>query len=64
MRGAMNFLEDWERAVGGKPPVGAERFQPGRERRRHAGQGGLPQPADRADPVRAGDRRRSMPSPC
>jgi len=29
VRGAMNFLADWERAVGGKPPVGAERFQPG-----------------------------------
>jgi len=28
-RGAMNFLADWERALGGKPPVGAEAFQPG-----------------------------------
>ncbi|MGA8689545.1 MAG: poly-beta-hydroxybutyrate polymerase N-terminal domain-containing protein, partial [Methyloceanibacter sp.] len=29
VRGAMNFLADWERAVGGKLPVGAEAFQPG-----------------------------------
>lgn len=29
VRGAMNFWEDWERAVGGKPPIGAEAFQPG-----------------------------------
>lgn len=30
-RGATNLLEDWERAAGGKPPLGAERFRPGRE---------------------------------
>jgi poly[(R)-3-hydroxyalkanoate] polymerase subunit PhaC len=29
LRGAMNFWADWERAIGGKPPVGAEAFQPG-----------------------------------
>ncbi len=29
LRGAMNFWADWERAMGGKPPVGAEEFQPG-----------------------------------
>jgi polyhydroxyalkanoate synthase len=29
MRGAENFWADWERAVGGKPPVGAEEFKPG-----------------------------------
>ncbi len=27
--GAANFIEDWERTVAGKPPVGAERFRPG-----------------------------------
>ena len=31
MRGAMNFFEDWERALAGKPPLGAEAFRPGRE---------------------------------
>ncbi|HJW55983.1 MAG TPA: alpha/beta fold hydrolase [Burkholderiaceae bacterium] len=31
VRGAMNFLEDMERASGMKPPVGAEAFQPGRD---------------------------------
>jgi polyhydroxyalkanoate synthase subunit PhaC len=31
LRGNMNFWADWERSIGGKPPVGAERFQPGRE---------------------------------
>ena len=30
-RGMQHFLEDWERAVSGKPPVGAEDFLPGRE---------------------------------
>ena len=25
----MNFCADWERAAGGKPPLGAEAFQPG-----------------------------------
>ncbi|MGE4045442.1 MAG: PHA/PHB synthase family protein [Acetobacteraceae bacterium] len=29
VRGMMNFWADWERAVGGKPPVGADEFQPG-----------------------------------
>jgi polyhydroxyalkanoate synthase len=29
--GAMNFLEDWERAIGGSPPAGAERFEPGKQ---------------------------------
>ncbi|HMK87237.1 MAG TPA: alpha/beta fold hydrolase, partial [Steroidobacteraceae bacterium] len=29
VRGAMNFWADWERAVGGKAPVGAEDFRPG-----------------------------------
>ena len=31
VRGAQNFAEDWERSVSGKPPVGAEDFQPGRD---------------------------------
>jgi polyhydroxyalkanoate synthase len=31
VQGAMNLWEDWERAVGGKPPIGAEAFAPGRE---------------------------------
>jgi len=30
VRGFMNFVEDWERAVGGRPAVGAEAFVPGR----------------------------------
>lgn len=30
-RGALNFWQDWERALGEKPPLGAERFRPGRE---------------------------------
>ena len=29
VHGAMNFFADWERAAGGKPPLGAEAFQPG-----------------------------------
>jgi polyhydroxyalkanoate synthase subunit PhaC len=30
-RGIMNFWADWERAIGGEPPVGAEAFQPGQQ---------------------------------
>ena len=30
VRGAQNFLEDWERAVSGKKPVGSEAFEVGR----------------------------------
>ncbi len=30
VRGLRNYAEDWERAVGGRPPVGAEQFEPGR----------------------------------
>jgi len=29
VRGYFNWVMDWERAVGGKPPVGAEAFNPG-----------------------------------
>lgn len=31
VRGAQNLVEDWERSVSGKPPVGAEDFVPGRD---------------------------------
>ncbi|AWM85393.1 poly-beta-hydroxybutyrate polymerase [Microvirga sp. 17 mud 1-3] len=31
LRGAMNFWADWERALGGKPPIGAENFHPGEQ---------------------------------
>ena len=64
VRGAQNFVEDWDRAVSGRPPVGAEALRGRPQRRRHAGQGRLPQPADRADPVRAGDRDACGPSRC
>ncbi len=29
VQGAVNLIEDWERAVAGRPPVGSETFQPG-----------------------------------
>ncbi|KAA3621235.1 MAG: alpha/beta fold hydrolase [Proteobacteria bacterium] len=28
-RGVLNFIEDWERLIAGRPPVGAENFRPG-----------------------------------
>jgi len=31
VRGAVNFWADWEREVGGKPPIGVEDFQPGKQ---------------------------------
>lgn len=31
VRGFQNFLEDWERAVSGKRPVGTEEYMPGRD---------------------------------
>ena len=31
LRGAQNFMEDWERAIGGRRPAGAEQFQVGRD---------------------------------
>jgi polyhydroxyalkanoate synthase len=31
VRGAMNFWADWERSIGGKPPVGTDAFQPGEQ---------------------------------
>ncbi|NNM01617.1 MAG: polyhydroxyalkanoic acid synthase, partial [Gammaproteobacteria bacterium] len=30
VRGATNFIEDWEHAIAGNPPVGVEGFMPGR----------------------------------
>ena len=30
VRGAQNFIEDWDRTVSGRPPVGAEQFEVGR----------------------------------
>jgi polyhydroxyalkanoate synthase len=30
LRGAANFAADWERAIAGRPPVGVEAFEPGR----------------------------------
>ncbi|WP_114965048.1 PHA/PHB synthase family protein [Alkalilacustris brevis] len=31
MRGAMNMIEDWDRAISRKPPLGAEDYLPGRD---------------------------------
>jgi polyhydroxyalkanoate synthase len=31
VRGALNFVEDWERAIAGRPPVGSEAIRVGRE---------------------------------
>jgi polyhydroxyalkanoate synthase len=31
VRGWQNFMEDWDRIAGGKPPVGAEKFKPGEQ---------------------------------
>jgi len=31
LRGALNFLADWERAIAGRRPVGTEAFRPGRD---------------------------------
>jgi polyhydroxyalkanoate synthase len=31
LSGALNFLQDWERTVGGKPPVGTADFRPGEQ---------------------------------
>ncbi len=38
LRGALNFIEDWEHRVAGKPPAGAENFQPGKQVAATAGQ--------------------------
>ena len=57
VRGFWNFVEDWERTINGRKPVGAEAFKVGENLALYARQGDLPQPADRADPVHAGDRQ-------
>lgn len=31
VRGALNFIDDWDRALGGKRPAGAEQFEVGRD---------------------------------
>lgn len=31
LRGAINMIEDWDRSVARKPPMGAEAYQPGRD---------------------------------
>lgn len=31
VQGAVNWIEDWERAIAGRPPVGSEAFRPGKE---------------------------------
>src|ERR1700730_15693621 len=54
VRGALNFWEDWRRIGGGDGPVGSEAFKVAR------GCGGawqshLPQPTDRAHPIRPHD---------
>jgi polyhydroxyalkanoate synthase len=53
VRGAANWLEDFDRLLSGKPPAGAEAFEVGRNG--HARQGRLPQRLDGADPIRVGD---------
>ena len=62
VRGFWNFVEDWERAANGRPPVGTEKFEVGKDLADDARQGRLPQPADGAHPVRADDRAACTPS--
>ena len=61
VRGAGLLAEDWRRLL-----TGTARGHRGVRGRQvaggHAGQGGVPQPADRADPVRRRRPRRSTPS--
>ena len=59
VRGFWNFVEDWERAANGRPPVGTEKFVVGKNLATTPRQGRLPQPADGAHPIRAGDRPRA-----
>ena len=54
--GARNLMTDLK--AGRLTMVDAEAFAPGRNLAAHAGQGGLPQSPDRADPVRARQRSR------
>ena len=57
LQGWQNFVEDWERAVSGKKPVGSEQFVVGRDVAVDPRQGGLSQPPDRAHPICAGHRQ-------
>ena len=70
-RAAMNLVRgaaELRRGLGARDRRPAARrrraFEVGPQRRGHAGQGRLSQPADRADPVRAGDRQRCGRSRC
>jgi len=51
--GWQNFLEDWERAVSGKLPVGTENYRYRARCGSDARQGGVPQPTVGTDPIRA-----------
>ena len=53
--GFQNLMEDWERAISGKKPVGHGKLRRRPRRCGDARQGGLSQPPDRAHPIRAGD---------
>ena len=52
-RGWQNFVEDWERTAAGKPPVGTEAFQVGKNLAVTPGKVVYRKRTDRADPVRA-----------
>jgi hypothetical protein len=58
VNGWQNLIQDWERAVSGKKGWRGGLYRR-TERRGHTGQGDLPQPADRAHPVRAQDKEGS-----
>ena len=60
--GARNLLHDLKE--GRLTMVDADGLRAGAQPRPHAGQGGLPQPADRADPVRRRRPRRSTRCRC
>ena len=64
--GLNNLLEDIERGDGQLriSMTDAEGVQDRPERRHHAGQGGVPERPDAADPVRADDRRRCIGGRC
>ena len=62
VRGAQNFIEDWERAF--RQEAGRHGGIPTWARcRAHAGQGHLPQSSDRADPVLRPPPKKSRPEP-
>jgi polyhydroxyalkanoate synthase subunit PhaC len=58
-RGWKNFVEDMERTLRGGQPAGTRELHGRRAGCRHAGQGRLPQRADRAHPVHADHARRA-----